>query len=62
VKYPESVNPFASQTELMAWLFGSLSAAYNMLAQYERDERKAERKRIEEIFSDKRPEKTAEAS
>jgi hypothetical protein len=42
MKYPKETGP-QSQTEMYAWLFGMLSNAYNMLAQYEKDEIERER-------------------
>ena len=53
-KYPEPTGP-QTETELFAWLFGMLAAAYNMLDQYERDDKthdeETERQRISDAMS-----------
>jgi hypothetical protein len=45
VKYPKDIGP-QSQTEFYALLFSMLGNAYNMLAQYEEDEREGEAQAI----------------
>jgi hypothetical protein len=56
MKYPKEIGP-QSQTEALAILFSMLGSAYNLLAQYEADERardEAERReRMREVFVDR---------
>jgi hypothetical protein len=58
VKYPKELRPFKTEYEHLAWLYGGLSNAYNIIAQYEADERLREAERIEEIFTAKREKKS----
>jgi hypothetical protein len=56
MKYPKDTGP-QSQTEMYAWLFGMLSNAYNMLAQYEKDELQREKQDMIDMLDKKRSEK-----
>jgi hypothetical protein len=49
-RYPEPTGP-KTQTELLAWLFSSLGAAYSMLAQYEAEDDQREHERMRETLS-----------
>lgn len=51
MKYPREVGP-TTQTELFAWLFTMLGNAYNMLAQYEADERQREEEERRRVFDE----------
>lgn len=49
MKYPQDLpSSFQTQTELLAWLFGALSNVYNMLAQYEAEDREAEEQKFKD--------------
>jgi hypothetical protein len=50
-KYPKPLGP-KSDTEAMAILFSMLGNAYNMLAQYEADERAEEYRRMDERITE----------
>lgn len=50
-KYPQPIDPFKSQTEFIAWLFGIAHNAYSMLAQYEAEQDEAEKAQLRDILS-----------
>lgn len=54
MKYPDKDVGPETQAELMAWLFGMLASAYNLLAQYEADERQRDQEQRMAAFDNLR--------
>ena len=49
MKYPKEIGP-STQTEMYALMFGMLANAYNLLAQYEKDEKNRERQELIDVL------------